>query len=143
MTIPVVESHQTADRVRARHLDRGQPRVTDDARRPRRPEQTRMVAAPHEQTPDAPPVALGRRREWRGNRPERRPARRRRGNTHRQRRGHRSRVWAAAPVLALDWLLVSSPEREVGSVIADPLARSRIRHVQSVFDQQARALKVR
>ena len=68
---------------------------------------------------------------------------RRRGNRHRQRRGHRSRVWAAAPVLALDWLLVSSPEREVGSVIADPLARSRIRHVQSVFDQQARALKVR
>ena len=34
-------------------------------------------------------------------------------------------VSAAAPVLALGWLLVmSSPEREVGSVFADPLARS-------------------
>ena len=31
---------------------------------------------------------------------------------------------AAAPVLALGWLLVSSPEREVGAVIADPLARA-------------------
>ena len=33
-------------------------------------------------------------------------------------------VAAAAPVLALGWMLVSSPEREVGAVIADPLARS-------------------
>ena len=38
---------------------------------------------------------------------------------------HRGRLWlmAAAPAAALGWVVVSGPERTVGAVLADPLAR--------------------